>query len=51
MRPNVGVCYRGVWIDVDGNRVQGIIPVEDVAPGPDPIWGFYNVETGEQEAA
>jgi DEAD/DEAH box helicase domain-containing protein len=51
VRPDMGVCYRGVWIGASGARTPGVVPVDQIAPGPDPIWGFYDVETGEQVAA
>jgi DEAD/DEAH box helicase domain-containing protein len=50
-RPDMGVCYRGVWIDASGARAPAVIPVDELRPGADPVWGFYDVETGEQIAA
>lgn len=51
VRLDIGVCYRGVWIDSTGTRSPGVVPVDELTPGPEPIWGFYDVETGEQVAA
>jgi hypothetical protein len=40
VRQDLGVCYRGVWIDLSGTRAPGIVPVDELAPGPEPSWGF-----------
>jgi DEAD/DEAH box helicase domain-containing protein len=51
--PTLGLVYRGVFIDTVGDRSEPTtVPVDSITPTEDgAVWGFYDLETGEQVAA
>lgn len=53
VRPDLGLCYRGVWLAADGSRQPAVVPVRDVGPAPGAmvVWGTYDLDTGEQQIA
>jgi DEAD/DEAH box helicase domain-containing protein len=51
LRADLGLCYRGVWIGADSGRTPGVVPITELQPVGEVIWGFYDPETGEQAAA
>ncbi|MBL9021834.1 MAG: DEAD/DEAH box helicase [Myxococcales bacterium] len=51
--PTLGLVYRGVFIDAVGDRSEPTtVPVDSITPIEDgAVWGYYDLETGEQVAA
>ncbi len=51
--PTLGLVYRGVFIEPAGSRSEPMtVPVDSITPAEDGVvWGFYDLETGDQVAA